>query len=373
MSAPAVGTRGREWERSAACLHQDAELWFADRTRDRAIAACQACPVLQPCREAVLKREEGLAKCQRSGIIAGLTGAQRYALERAGRQQPRPPGAEAAPDMVPRAGGRPRGEPAPCGTRAAYQRHLRRDEPVDDACRAANARGAGRYRRTGSTRGKPKGPGPPDRPPTRAHGSTPTDSNTAWEPCMPVLPEDSPPGASASGRPRPRARPGLGAGVLAVRRLLIRPAARLREAASRRRLESELAVSRGEVTRWKLHADSYAQEFGRISRERAHLLAWLAALHPASAVLTPAGGTEHHGTHRLRLTAGGLQMSWLVPSADLALFEHVPYAEPVPGRRIRHADESTADQDAHIRRHTHLLALEGHLLGAHPADRPPGT
>ena len=28
--------------------------------------------------------------------------------------------------------------PAPCGTKAAYERHLRRKEPVDDACRLAN-------------------------------------------------------------------------------------------------------------------------------------------------------------------------------------------------------------------------------------------
>jgi hypothetical protein len=27
--------------------------------------------------------------------------------------------------------------PAPCGTHAAYTRHLRRKEPVDEACRAA--------------------------------------------------------------------------------------------------------------------------------------------------------------------------------------------------------------------------------------------
>ncbi|KUN17301.1 hypothetical protein AQJ23_40885 [Streptomyces antibioticus] len=46
----------------------------------------------------------------------------------------------------------PRHRLAPCGTRAAYQRHLRRGEFVDEACRDANARGAGRYRRTGSTR-----------------------------------------------------------------------------------------------------------------------------------------------------------------------------------------------------------------------------
>lgn len=29
--------------------------------------------------------------------------------------------------------------PAPCGTDAAYRRHLRNKEPVDDACRAAHA------------------------------------------------------------------------------------------------------------------------------------------------------------------------------------------------------------------------------------------
>ena len=28
--------------------------------------------------------------------------------------------------------------PAPCGTKAAYERHLRKKEPVDDACRRAN-------------------------------------------------------------------------------------------------------------------------------------------------------------------------------------------------------------------------------------------
>ncbi|MFE7895394.1 hypothetical protein [Streptomyces sp. NPDC057412] len=54
----------------------------------------------------------------------------------------------------------PRTRPAPCGTRAAYQRHLRRGEPVDAACRAANTYEAGRYRRTGSTRARP--PRPPD-------------------------------------------------------------------------------------------------------------------------------------------------------------------------------------------------------------------
>ncbi|MFF0206024.1 WhiB family transcriptional regulator [Streptomyces sp. NPDC005017] len=157
MSPSAADGRGWGWELDASCRFQDAELWFSERTRDLAVAVCQNCPVLLPCRETVLKREEGMAEGHRGGIVAGLTGPQRYALERAGSRQGPAPDTESAPGPT----GRPRREPAPCGTRAAYQRHLRLQEPVDDACRAANARGAGFYRRTGSTRAQPGGPAPP--------------------------------------------------------------------------------------------------------------------------------------------------------------------------------------------------------------------
>ncbi|MET9734027.1 hypothetical protein ABZZ79_26255 [Streptomyces sp. NPDC006458] len=137
------------------------------------------------------------------------------------------------------------------------------------------------------------------------------------------------------------------------------------------------------MTRWQRHADSYAQESGRLSRERAHLLAWLAALHPASAVITPAVRAGHHGSVRLRLMAGGRQLSWSVRPDDLALFEHVPFAEPAMEHPLGHAESHTdehtdehaegtgADQDAHIRRHTHLLAIEGSLLGVPTGRRPP--
>lgn len=37
---------------------------------------------------------------------------------------------------------------APCGTRTAYNRHLRRGEPVDDACRIANNLDSQRRRKT---------------------------------------------------------------------------------------------------------------------------------------------------------------------------------------------------------------------------------
>ncbi|WTW93667.1 hypothetical protein OG216_09880 [Streptomycetaceae bacterium NBC_01309] len=49
---------------------------------------------------------------------------------------------------------RRRGEPAPCGTQAAYRQHLRRGETPDDACRGANAAADRRLRTTGTSRAK---------------------------------------------------------------------------------------------------------------------------------------------------------------------------------------------------------------------------
>ncbi|MGW0149847.1 WhiB family transcriptional regulator [Streptomyces sp. NPDC003333] len=250
---PAVPDGGsRIWELRAACREWDADLWFTRRTWPLAVAICALCPVLEPCRDAVLRRERGLPRCRRQGVVAGLTGPQRHALEQGGLAapptpaprltptappehapsrpgetastepaaprvadtQPHPvpftaageetrpaPGRRPSPSVAPSeptpplasreetppASGRcvteashprsddtapherrtpergdapPRTRPAPCGTRAAYQRHLRRGEPVDAACRAANTYEAGRYRRTGSTRARP--PRPPD-------------------------------------------------------------------------------------------------------------------------------------------------------------------------------------------------------------------
>ena len=149
----------RVWESHAACLHQDADIWFSRRSWDRARAICAVCPVLDDCRAAVLRREKGLPKCRRNGVTAGLTGPQRHDLERLEERR-----AQAGPPPRTRPGAVPRRRPAPCGTRAAYQRHLRHGEPVDEACRLANARDVGRYRRTGSTRARTEGAPPRDRP-----------------------------------------------------------------------------------------------------------------------------------------------------------------------------------------------------------------
>lgn len=52
------------------------------------------------------------------------------------------------------AGGPPAPKPLqPCGTDAAYQRHVKYGEPIDDACRAA--RNAAQNQRRAKARGKP--------------------------------------------------------------------------------------------------------------------------------------------------------------------------------------------------------------------------
>ncbi|MGW2891428.1 hypothetical protein ACWDDN_40230 [Streptomyces griseoruber] len=140
---------------------------------------------------------------------------------------------------------------------------------------------------------------------------------------------------------------------------------RARGTGSRHRLALDLDDCRQELARWQRHADSYERELTRISRERADLLAWLAALHPSSAVVTPATDTGPGGTHLLRLMAGERLLSWRLPPADLPLFAHVRYAEPTvaPPRR---EGPRIPDQATHIRRHTRLLALEEALFTTPP-------
>lgn len=100
--------------------------------------------------------------------------------------------------------------------------------------------------------------------------------------------------------------------------------------------------------------------------ERARLLAWLAALHPA--VLAPAPDVEDEdGWMILYLTAGGQQLSWHIAPTDLDLFPHV--------ERVT-ADDPRAQWDGHTtdekyQRIAHITALahEGRQLicsHAHP-------
>lgn len=160
------------------------------------------------------------------------------------------------------------------------------------------------------------------------------------------------------GGPRPRAaRPSVRLGRLVgfVCRVLRLPGVERRRGDPEPRLVLELENCRQQRDRWRRHADSYERELTRFRHERAHLLAWLAALHPSSAVLTDGGGT-------LFLRAGERGVSWPLSPAELPLFAHVPYAEPAAP-----TDVGEAEQAAHIREHTRLLAIED-ILSAGSGD-----
>ncbi|MFI0530274.1 WhiB family transcriptional regulator [Streptomyces scabiei] len=137
----------REWELKAACRSEDPNIWFSKVTWTRAKKIClEVCPVREECLEAILARESLTADTLRFGIVAGLTGRQRAKLHAAGRAPKtasKPPGP-----------GRPL---APCGTRSAYERHRRKGEPIDQACRDAQALTNRLYRATGSTQLRPAG------------------------------------------------------------------------------------------------------------------------------------------------------------------------------------------------------------------------
>ncbi|MCD7440287.1 WhiB family transcriptional regulator [Streptomyces lincolnensis] len=137
----------REWELKALCRSEDPELWFSKRTWRRAKEIClEECPVREECLEAILARESHTAASLRVGIVAGLTGAQRAKV--AASRRPTAPAAN-EPEAEKPKGGRPL---APCGTKAAYDRHVRKKEPIDSACREANTRCAASWRHTGSTK-----------------------------------------------------------------------------------------------------------------------------------------------------------------------------------------------------------------------------
>ncbi|MGW5408974.1 WhiB family transcriptional regulator [Streptomyces spiralis] len=141
----------RDWELQAACrAAEDPDLWFRKKDRVKARTICrQECPVREECLAAVLAREEGLGAGYRAGIFAGLNGAQRAVLARNQEAKVRKETATKPAAPVKRRG--PGRKPAPCGTRAAYQRHRAKKEPVDDACRAANNLAKREYQRTGSS------------------------------------------------------------------------------------------------------------------------------------------------------------------------------------------------------------------------------
>ncbi|MGD6761379.1 hypothetical protein ACOKM5_20810 [Streptomyces sp. BH097] len=154
-----------------------------------------------------------------------------------------------------------------------------------------------------------------------------------------------------------------------------RPAPLVPEAAYVERLAAQLTER---LERWQQHADSYAKQAASAGRERdiayrerTELLAWLAALHPAAAVITPAADIDAEGAHwhLLYLTAGGWQMRWPVAPVDVPLFSHVTFVEP-SDPRAQWDGHGTAQKYQRIRQHVRLLVLEdGALTPVRPEAR----
>ncbi|MEU0199162.1 MULTISPECIES: hypothetical protein [unclassified Streptomyces] len=142
-------------------------------------------------------------------------------------------------------------------------------------------------------------------------------------------------------------------------------------------LSRAVTEAQEEAARWKRHAATYAndldlavqgfnakvlvaedrtRERDGAYRERAQLLAWLAALHPSSAVITPARDIDEDGWHLLYLVAGGWQMSWHIAPLDVPLFRHVELVEP-SDPRAQWDGHGTEQKYQRLQQHVRLLAL----------------
>lgn len=121
---PDYGWRGR-----AACIGEDPDMFMFDAgyMARQARAICAGCPVRAECLADAMATETG-DHTHRAGIRGGMSARWRAAAAQRERY---------AAGAVKQPGTRPL---APCGTPAAYDRHLRNQEPIDDACRDANNR-----------------------------------------------------------------------------------------------------------------------------------------------------------------------------------------------------------------------------------------
>lgn len=117
-----------DWRQHAACTNKKLALFFpeggtgADRGQvkknitERAKRICAGCPVRQMCLDWALETREEF------GVWGGLDERERRAiLRRTGTVKPRGPGRKLAE----------------CGTRKAWERHIRNGEPIDELCAAA--------------------------------------------------------------------------------------------------------------------------------------------------------------------------------------------------------------------------------------------
>lgn len=141
------------WMALAACRGDDVDPEWFFPTQDhgpslaKARSVCAACWAKPDCLAYALAIEGGQPAKTREGVYAGTTGGERYrlyerAVVRAARQR-----ASAGPKPVPK-----KRQPARCGTRGGYQKHLREKTTICPPCRQANTDADNRLRRTGTTK-----------------------------------------------------------------------------------------------------------------------------------------------------------------------------------------------------------------------------
>lgn len=140
---PTTSKSADTWRGHAACRNEDPELFFpvgttgpAPLQTDEAKAVCHRCPVTEQCLTWALENRVpdgvwgGLSEDERRGLLRHIQRTKKTKEKRPYK-----------PVKL-----------AECGTRSAYQRHVRRGEPIDEACRAANRVADRRLRNTGTTK-----------------------------------------------------------------------------------------------------------------------------------------------------------------------------------------------------------------------------
>lgn len=146
--------RRADWRDDAECARTEyadrRDLWFAhvSDTADVELAKgiCRSlCPVRAACLAAAMREEGGAALDRRFGIRGGLTHGERLSRYRKQATAAQ----EAAPAAAPV---RQKREPAKCGTRRGYRKHLREKTEICGPCRQANTDADNRLRRTGTTK-----------------------------------------------------------------------------------------------------------------------------------------------------------------------------------------------------------------------------
>jgi hypothetical protein len=127
----------REWMKQAACRGMNPGYFMPERGDIALVRAakqiCDTCPVKTECREYGLEEHR---RTDLDGIFGGLTKHERLKILRTENLPQRRRRYNNLDEMFFR----------PCGTHAAYIRHLRRKEKPCDACRLEHARMAAERR-----------------------------------------------------------------------------------------------------------------------------------------------------------------------------------------------------------------------------------